>query len=87
MRAFWLALLLAACAAPPPTAYLSTAAHEAAAPVPIGSNTVGEACTQQAQESGGADIYCGTWTAPSARVRPAPAGAPLALARESPWRT
>jgi CHAT domain-containing protein len=87
MRAFWLALLLAACAAPPPTAYLSTAAHEAAAPVPIGSNTVGEACTQQAQESGGADIYCGTWTEPSARVRPAPAGAPLALARESPWRT
>ena len=87
MRALLLALLLAGCAVPPPEAYLAAGPRQAAAPVPVGANTAGEACTQQALETGGADIYCGAWTQPSARVRPAPPGAPLALAGESSWRS
>jgi CHAT domain-containing protein len=85
MRALALLVALAACAAPPPSAYV-TAAREAAPPAPVGRNTVGEDCTQQALTAGGADIYCGTWTEPSARVRPAPADEPMTLARTSPWR-
>jgi CHAT domain-containing protein len=83
-------LLLAACTAPPPDAYVSGAAARGADQVAIGNNAVGEACTQQADTKNDADIFCGTWLQPSARVRPGgPASAAnlRALATTSPWRT
>ncbi len=86
-----LLLLLAAasCARPPQSAYVTgTAAGRAATAATIGKNSVGENCT--IQNSGDtADIYCGTWQQPSARVREGEAAgaADLAgLATASPWR-
>jgi CHAT domain-containing protein len=96
---FALALLLAlaGCARPPASAYTAGAvAGKPAAQTSIGKNAVGEACTiQDAAGSGGAaDIYCGTWQQPSARVRPAAdqsgaaatAAALPDIATASPWR-
>ena len=44
--------------------------------VVVGSNTVGERCTQQSDSTRSASIYRGTWEQPSARIsrgcRPAP---------------
>jgi CHAT domain-containing protein/tetratricopeptide (TPR) repeat protein len=81
---------LAGCARPPSTAYLaSSGITRPAAQVTIGRNAVGESCTMQATAEGGADVYCGTWQQPSARVRAggAASGATLAtLAIASPWR-
>ena len=83
-------LALASCAVPPPSDYvqrLGTA--KPAAQISVGQNAVGEACTQSPGEDGGADIYCGTWQQPSARVRPGEAatGAQLPqLATASAWR-
>jgi CHAT domain-containing protein len=82
-----LLLLLGACSTPPPGAFVGGGG--AAEGEPVGNNTVGEACTQQRQPDRSADIYCGTWQQPSARVRPAgPAGAAElpALASAGPWR-
>jgi CHAT domain-containing protein len=67
-------VLLAACVGcttPPPSAYLNAAggAAKPAAQEAIGKNAVGEACTIQATGETSADIYCGTWQQPSARVR------------------
>jgi CHAT domain-containing protein len=83
-------LLLAGCATPPPTAYVAGSGARSADQVAIGNNAVGEPCTQQEDASHGADIFCGTWLQPSARVRP---GGPATsdrlrqLAAASPWRT
>ncbi|HEV7264400.1 MAG TPA: CHAT domain-containing protein [Falsiroseomonas sp.] len=87
----WLPLLfiLSGCTAPPPSAYVGGSGGASGGGEPVGANTVGEACTRQAGPGGAADIYCGTWQQPSARLRPAgPAGnAELAaLARSGPWR-
>ena len=85
-----LLLLPAGCAEPPASAYLSGSTKLAGKQVAIGRNTVGEACTQQAQGDAAADIFCGTWLQPSAQVRsagPATAATLAALATASPWRT
>jgi CHAT domain-containing protein len=80
---------LAGCAVPPPSAYVkSFAAQKPAAQTAIGKNAVGEACTLEPIDSG-ADIFCGTWQQPSARVRAGEAVAAGDLARiatASPWR-
>ncbi len=50
---------------------------------------MGEACTLQPTAGSGADVYCGTYQQPSARVREggaADAGQLGALATASPWR-
>lgn len=95
MRRLWPAALLSllalsGCAKPPPSAYVSAAASgKSVAAVPIGNNAVGEACTIQDAEAGSADIYCGTWQQPSARVRAGAADEAAALAgiaAASPWR-
>ena len=81
-------LPLFGCATPPPSAYVS-GGGKAAAAAAIGNNSVGEACTIQDAEGGSADIYCGTWQQPSARVREGEAGeatALAAIATASPWR-
>ena len=72
--------ILAACAVPPPSAYVGGTGHAVSEKViSVGKNAAGEACTEQAAGNG-ADIYCGTWSQPSARVRPGPATTPAALA-------
>ena len=80
-------LALAACETPPPTAYFRSAGETTG--TPLGNNTTGELCTMVTRGGGGADIFCGAWKQPSARVRPggpANAGNLNALATASPWR-
>ncbi|HET7880649.1 MAG TPA: hypothetical protein VFL55_07160, partial [Acetobacteraceae bacterium] len=84
---------LAACDTPPPEAYTHRAQPSSTQPVAqvaIGKNSVGEACTQQAESGKSADVFCGTWQEPSARVR---AGGPGTtsllpqLATAGQWRS
>ncbi len=88
MRALPLLLVLAACAGPPPEAYVGGSA-QSGAPVGLGRDTAGEACTQQAG-AGGAAVFCGAWQQPSGRVTrggAADAAALAGLAATSPWRS
>jgi len=96
MRAFCalllpLMLVLAGCETPPASDYahaLPTLAKPTAQ-VSIGKNAVGEDCTQTSPQPGAADVYCGTWQEPSARVREGTAAASAQLqqiATASPWR-
>ena len=82
--------LLASCTAPPQSAYVhAVGSSKPTAQVSVGQNAVGEACTQAVTENNGADVYCGTWQQPSARVRAGGAAnqAHLAdLATSSIWR-
>lgn len=61
-------LVLGACTAPPPSAYLTTAASGGVGPQPIGQTSSGEECRLAPTGSGG-DIQCGDWSSPSARLR------------------
>ncbi len=84
------ALALAACQKPPASDYVTGIANPARPVnvVSVGNDASGEACTEQAAGSG-ADIYCGTWTQPSGRVRRGGAASVETLARlatASPWR-
>lgn len=79
-----LLLGLAGCAVPPPEAFIAGAS--AVEGEPVGNNTVGEPCTRSRTADGGADVYCGTWTQPSARIRPAGHADPNEVARGGPWR-
>ncbi|HVY13686.1 MAG TPA: CHAT domain-containing tetratricopeptide repeat protein [Rhodopila sp.] len=86
-----LALLLpfaaGSCSKPPASAYYR--AQAGAQGTPIGKNTTGEACTLVNRSGGGADIFCGAWQQPSARIRsggPAAGANLLTLATASPWR-
>jgi CHAT domain-containing protein len=80
---------LAACSTPPETAYVSGGqSSRAEGGVALGKNATGEDCTQQGLGEG-ADVYCGTWLQPSARVRRPPPGSPVSvgeLANGGPWR-
>ncbi|MBN8892159.1 MAG: hypothetical protein BGP12_03020 [Rhodospirillales bacterium 70-18] len=79
---------LAGCAVPPPDSYVSGGKKDVAG-LALGKNATGEACTQQQSGDGAADVYCGTWQQPSARVRsagPAGADALIGLATASAWR-
>ena len=85
-------LLLPACQTPPPDAYVKGGQTTAkpVAQVAIGKNSVGEDCTQQAETGQSADVFCGTWQQPSARIRSGGAGTTgelAQLATASPWRT
>jgi CHAT domain-containing protein len=84
--ALLLLALLAGCAEPPASAFVSGGPGSAEGE-PVGNNTVGEACTRQRSADGGSDVYCGTWTQPSARIRPAGNADPLQVATASPWRS
>ena len=60
---------LAGCQTPPPGAYVA-GSHAEGEGVAIGQNAAGEACRHYVlPNGGGADIYCGTWKQPAARVR------------------
>lgn len=83
-----LLVLLAGCAVPPPDAYVAGGTRDVAG-LALGNNATGEACSQQQTGDGAADLYCGTWTQPSARVHsagPADASALNGLATTSAWR-
>jgi CHAT domain-containing protein len=92
-----LALLLFGCATPPPESYVRGAQRGAVKPatqVSIGKNSVGEDCTQQGETTQGAtmgaDVFCGTWQQPSARVRsggPGSAAQLAQLATAGQWRS
>ena len=77
---------LAACAVPPPGAYVGGSASRSGG-VGLGRNTANEACTQQTAANG-ADIFCGTWEQPSGHVtvQPATSADLRTLATASPWR-
>lgn len=70
-------LALAACTTPPPSAYVASSASTGA--VSLGRNTTGEEC-RMAGTGSGADIWCGEWSSPSARLREVPAAPPLQAA-------
>jgi CHAT domain-containing protein len=70
------ALLLAGCATPPPSAYVTSRSTAKAATVPVGLNAAGESCTQDGRPGDlAASIYCGTWQQPSAHVAQSTQGA------------
>ena len=82
-----LILALAACDAPPTTAYYKAKSDSQG--VAIGDNATGESCTMVTRNGGGADIFCGAWQQPSARIRPGGAAndaSLVALATASSWR-
>ncbi len=85
-------VLLLACEKPPSDAYVQGSqaiGGKPASQVSIGKNSVGEDCTQSAGTGQSADVFCGTWQQPSARVRaggPGTAGDLARLATDSPWR-
>ena len=64
--------VLASCQAPPASVYVAVQDSRSGA-VPMGDNSAGEPCRRLDLGSGSADIYCGEWERPSARIRP---GAP-----------
>jgi CHAT domain-containing protein len=77
------------CAAPPPSAYVSTKARAHAATVPVGTNSAGETCTQDGHPGDSETaIYCGTWQQPSARVvlDSQPGASLQTIASTSSWR-
>lgn len=83
-----LALLLAGCEEPPASAYYRSTAETQG--TPIGANTTGEECTMVRRGGGGADIFCGAWKQPSARIRPGGSASSAnlnALATSSAWRS
>jgi CHAT domain-containing protein len=86
--AFFLAFVsLASCARPPESAYVD---GKATAHVALGTNSVGEACTQSSSAGArDADILCGSWDQPAARVLRGDPASPAqlsALVTASPWR-
>ncbi|MEI7714363.1 MAG: tetratricopeptide repeat protein, partial [Rhodospirillales bacterium] len=91
-----LASWLTGCDKPPPDAYVaaSAATSKSEGQVSIGKNAVGEDCTQASADLPGgnrkADVFCGTWTQPSAVVRSGGGGSAsdlVGLATNSQWRT
>jgi len=83
-------LAAAGCTVPPNDAYvLGAQSGRGEGGLALGENSAGEDCIQQALGEG-ADVYCGTWLQPSARVRRPAAGSRAGLqdlATASAWRT
>jgi CHAT domain-containing protein/tetratricopeptide (TPR) repeat protein len=61
--------ILNGCHTPPPSAYVhGTSIDRPAEQTTLGTNAAGEACVQQPAGDRGAEVFCGTWQQPSARV-------------------
>ncbi|MCF3948471.1 CHAT domain-containing protein [Acidiphilium iwatense] len=75
-------MVLAGCAQPPPTAYVTNSAATSITgrQYAIGRSSSGEACTVT-RTAHGALVYCGTWHHPSARVVAGSATDPTGLAQ------
>ena len=84
-----LVLGLAACSKPPESAYVvGSQSSRSEGGVALGKNASGEDCSQNAVGEG-ADLYCGSWLQPSARIRRPPTGSPATpaeIATGGPWR-
>ena len=83
-------MLLAGCTAATPGAEGQRSAEAGRELVVVGSNAVGERCTQQSDLPRSASVYCGTWEQPSARISRGPAASAdtlSELATRSDWRT
>jgi CHAT domain-containing protein len=82
--------LLAGCEQPPPSAFFGGSSTTAGTGTGLGKNAAGEDCTAQSRGGGSAsDIFCGTWTQPSAHIergQAADAAALPGLATDSTWR-
>jgi CHAT domain-containing protein len=84
--AFGLALVLAACARPPASAYTNSSGAASADALDIGSNSANEACTLQPDNTGGR-IYCGDYLQSAGVLLKEPQAADLsAFLTGSPWR-
>jgi CHAT domain-containing protein/tetratricopeptide (TPR) repeat protein len=60
---------IAGCHTPPPSAYVhGTGVEKPTDQISLGTNAAGEACVQNPTGVRGADVFCGTWQQPSARV-------------------
>jgi CHAT domain-containing protein/tetratricopeptide (TPR) repeat protein len=68
---------LAGCTPPPPSAYVTTSSRQTGAD--LGRTAAGDEC-RYAGSGAGADVWCGTWQAPSARIRAAPGTTAAAVA-------
>src|SRR5262245_26197912 len=78
-----LLLALSGCVSPPPEAYVpGGSSATAASAVAIGNNARGEAC-RMLRSGDGADVFCGDWGSPSARVRQVAAAPVTTLAAQS----
>ena len=82
---------LAGCHAPPPSAYVrGTSVERSPDQTSLGSNSAGEACLQQPAGERGAEVFCGSWQQPSARVEfggPASVADLPGVAAGGAWRT
>ncbi|MDB5378716.1 MAG: hypothetical protein JWR00_3162, partial [Rubritepida sp.] len=76
---FLLLLTLGACAAPPQSAYVSEPSGGGAGMLALGATASGEECRLSRSGQGG-DVWCGEWSSPSARVRPATGTTPMEAA-------
>jgi CHAT domain-containing protein len=76
---FLLLLALGACAAPPQSAYVSEPSGGGAGMLALGTTASGEECRLSRSGQGG-DVWCGEWSSPSARVRPATGTTPMEAA-------
>ena len=63
----FLLLALAGCTLPPPSAQVATSG-DSGAMLDLGRTPAGDAC-RLAPSGNGGDVFCGDWTAPSARIR------------------
>ncbi len=89
-----LAALVSGCAVPPPDKLVADGlgASKPTTQLAIGKNAVGEECTQaqNGADARSADVYCGEWQQPSARVHAGGAASAAdlpQLATSGAWRT
>jgi CHAT domain-containing protein len=81
---------LTGCQTPPAASYVrGTSVEQSTARTSLGTNAAGEACVQEPVGERDAEVYCGTWQQPSARVEfggPATAADLPGLAAGGLWR-
>lgn len=76
-------VVLAGCSGPPPEAYvLGGSAASAPSAVAIGNNARGEPC-RMIRSGSSAEVFCGEWGSPSARIRRVPAAPIQSLAAQA----
>lgn len=90
MRSLYKALavlcVLTGCTQPPASDYVG-GVRSSAQGVNLGTNASGEQCTQLPSGGDqGADVYCGAWQEPAARIRSANSAPLMNLATSGPWR-
>src|SRR4051812_45087282 len=82
---------LSGCHRPPAEAFVrGTSIDRPTAQTTLGANAAGETCVQQPSGARGAEVFCGTWQQPSARVEFGGAGGAAemaSVATTGPWRT